>query len=405
MAPRCRTMTPFHPAVLDEAPLGALLVELRREARALRFEVAPNPTVGAALLAGGREVARGYHRFFGGPHAEVDAIERARASDVPPAAWDTLVVTLEPCSSHGKTPPCTAAILALRARSGLRRVVVGAVDPDARHAGGGLELLREAGLEVELLPLPAGRGELPAIDPHFARWTHFERLRRPRPWTILKWAQTRSGQLQPPEDVGGGRWISSPAALSEVQLLRGRVDAIVTGIGTVLADDPRLSVRPPGALGRPPRRIVLDGHLRTPPESRLFAPREELDPTREAAGPVTLLARAGLQGQAAVRRRALLDRGVEVISMPVAEGGGLSLRAVHSWLAQEGLTRVLVEAGPTLLESHLEGGFADQLRVYTGEVNGGRGPSMGPWFARLALRDRLDREAGPDAVLEAFLEP
>jgi diaminohydroxyphosphoribosylaminopyrimidine deaminase/5-amino-6-(5-phosphoribosylamino)uracil reductase len=281
-------------------------------------------------------------------------------------------------------------------------VVVGAVDPDARHGGRGLELLGAAGIEVELLGV--GSRELPGgIDPHFERWNRHERLRRPRPWTLLKWAQTRTGQLVPPPDVGGGRWVSSPDALREVQLLRGRVDAIVTGVGTVLADDPRLTVRPPGDGTRPPRRVVLDGLLRTPLAARLLADPATLG-EGEAGGAVTLLARAGLGGGAAGRRRELLARGVEVIGMPTDEAGQLSLREVQSWLAAEGLRRVLVEAGPTLLESHLEQGFCDQLRVYTGEVNGGRGRSMAPWFARLRLLERLDREAGPDAVLEAFLD-
>ena len=391
--------------LLGEAPLGALLSELRAQGRSNRFEVAPNPTVGAAVLAGSRVVGRGFHAFWGGPHAEVAAIEAARASGVDPDTWDTLVVTLEPCSSHGKTPPCTDLILS----TGIRRVVVGAVDPDPRHAGSGLEQLRSAGVEVELLDPRGPRGRHasePPLDRHFEDWVRPERLRRPRPWTIAKWAQTRTGQLSPPEDVGAGRWISSAGSQEEVHRLRGRVDAIVTGVGTVLADDPRLSVRLPAELRATapltPHRIVLDGYLRTPPEARLLAD-SGTSSDEEAAGPVTLLCRAGLTGSAAARRRALEEQGVRMVSMPTDETGHLSLREVQGWLHAEGHRRVLLEAGPTLLAGYLERGFIDQLRVYTGDVNGGRGPSMAEWFTRLRLAERLDREVAEDAVLEAFL--
>src|SRR5690349_11921193 len=134
-------------SLLDEAALRQLLAELGSSARAFRFEVAPNPCVGAAVLAHGSVIARGYHRTYGQEHAELDALAAAGRTDVPSSEWDTLVVTLEPCSTVGKTPACTDAIL----KSGIRRVVVGALDPDPRHKGRGLELLRAAGLEVELL--------------------------------------------------------------------------------------------------------------------------------------------------------------------------------------------------------------------------------------------------------------
>jgi diaminohydroxyphosphoribosylaminopyrimidine deaminase/5-amino-6-(5-phosphoribosylamino)uracil reductase len=374
---------------VDQAQLARLLEELRAEARTRRFETAPNPAVGAAVLSGGRVVGRGFHSYWGGAHAEVEAIVAARANGVPPEAWDTLVVTLEPCSTQGKTPPCTDLILA----SGIRRVVAGAVDPDPRHRGRGLELLASKGLEVEVLPLSA------PLDAHFESWVSQERTRRPRPWTIAKWAQTRTGQLAPPPHIGDGRWISSPESLREVQLLRGRVDAIVTGVGTVLSDNPRFSVRPPGNAEHPPRRVVLDGHLRTPPDARLFA--QALLPG-EGAGAVTILCRAGQSANAAARRGALVDAGAEIIGMPTGETGDLDLRDVQTWLFGEGHRRVLIEAGPRLLEGYLASGFVDQVRVYTGDVNGGRGRSMAEWFAQLELTERLDREVAGDAVLEGF---
>ena len=134
-------------SLLAEPALRQILAELAGAARAFRFEVAPNPCVGAAVVAGGAVISRGFHRVWGREHAEIDALRLAELTGVPKAEWDTLVVTLEPCSTTGKTPPCTDAIL----KSGIRRVVVGELDPDPRHRGRGLELLRSAGLEVEHL--------------------------------------------------------------------------------------------------------------------------------------------------------------------------------------------------------------------------------------------------------------
>jgi diaminohydroxyphosphoribosylaminopyrimidine deaminase/5-amino-6-(5-phosphoribosylamino)uracil reductase len=373
----------------DEAQLASLLAELALEARRFRFEVAPNPCVGAAVLAGERVVARGYHEVWGEAHAEVNALAAAARTDVPPAEWDTLVCTLEPCSSRGKTPPCVELILA----SGIGRVVVGELDPDRRHQGIGLRLLQEHGVKVELLE---GFAPLATVAQHFLDWNELERARRPRPWTIAKWAQTRTGQLVPPQGVGGGRWISGPEALREVQVLRGRVGAIVTGVGTVLVDDPRFTVRPPGDVSHPPLRVVLDSRLRTPPEATLLQPPGP----GEAGGEVHLLCVAGTDP---VRHRALVEAGASVHELHVATDDGVSLRDVQQWLWDRGVQRVLLEAGPRLLAHYLSAGFVDQLRVYTGAVNGGRGPAMADWLQRLKLRERLDREWGTDVVLEAFV--
>jgi diaminohydroxyphosphoribosylaminopyrimidine deaminase/5-amino-6-(5-phosphoribosylamino)uracil reductase len=366
-----------------------VLRELGLNAPAHRFDVAPNPCVGAAVLSGDRVIARGFHEVYGGDHAEIRALAAARESGVPASRWDALIVTLEPCSSHGKTPPCVEAILA----SGIRRVIVGEVDPDPRHRGEGLRALREAGLEVQLLE---GVASLDEVSPHFLAWIGDDRLRRPRPWTIAKWAQTRTGQLTPPPDIGNGRWISGPESQREVQVLRGRVDAIVSSVGTVLRDDPRFTVRPPGDGSRPPWRVILDSRLRTPPESNLFrAPGPG-----ESGGEVHLLCVAG---EDEGRHRALVEVGAKIHELHAATDDGVSLRDAHSWMWDHGLRRVVLEAGPRLLTHHLQSGFVDQVRIYTGSVNGGEGLSMADWLTRLAFRERLDRECGADAVLEAFL--
>ena len=374
---------------LDDALLTRLLAELGVEAASHRFAVAPNPCVGAAVLSGGRVVATGFHGRWGGPHAEVLALAAAERSGVPSEEWDLLLVTLEPCSSTGKTPPCVEAILA----SGIPRVVVGALDPDSRHRGRGLEQLRDAGREVYLME---GEARLEEISPHFLAWTSADRLSRPRPWTIAKWAQTRTGQLLPPEEVGEGRWISCDESREEVQLLRGRVDAIVTGVNTVLADDPRLTVRLPGDPSRPPLRVVLDSYLRTPTDARLFACPAE----GEGAGAVHILT---LAGSNAPRWNALAEVGAEVHGLHGEAGDHVSLREVQEWLWDQGVRRALLEAGPTLLQEMLERFFVDQLLVFTDGINGGRGVSMGPWLSSAKILQRLDRESGADAVLEGFL--
>lgn len=376
---------------LDEALLIRLLTELGSEAREFRFEVAPNPCVGAAVLCAGTVVSRGFHRSFGEAHAERNAITLAGESQVPQADWDLLVVTLEPCSSRGKTGPCVEAIL----EAGIPRVVVGELDPDLRHQGAGMQLLRDAGVEVYLMD---GHAPLGAVCPHFQRWNLPERLRRPRPWTLAKWAQTRSGQLQPPEDVGEGRWISCDASQREVHELRAHVDALVSGVDTVLADDPRLSIRPPVVAERAPLRVILDSYLRTPVDCQLLQPLRE----GEFAGDVILLTLAGAD---AGRWRALEAAGAEVHGLHTEDGNRISLREVQTWLWDHGVRRAMLETGPTLLQAYFERQYVDQVRIYTGDVNGGRGTSMGAWLASTPLEDRLDRERGGDAVLEGFLYP
>ncbi len=383
------SMTQATTHTLGETFLRELLSELSESARRHRFEVAPNPAVGAALLANGRVLSRGFHEYWGGPHAEVNAFAAASQLEGGAQAADTLVVTLEPCSSHGKTPPCVELIRS----HGIQRVVVGALDPDPRHRGAGLRQLQEAGVEVEFVP---NASPLERVAPHFLRWVDVDRVRRPRPWTIAKWAQTRSGQLSPPANIGAGRWISGPESLREVHVLRGRVDAIVTGVTTVLADDPRFSVRPPGDPKQPPLRVILDSYLRTPPNGRLF----EAPGPGEGAGEIHVLCQAGAN---AARHVALTEAGARVTGLHASEEDHVALRDVQGWMWDRGVRRVLLEAGPQLLSRYLEAGFVDQIRVYTGNVFGGRGDSLAPWLATAKLEDRVDREVGDDSVFEAFL--
>jgi len=247
---------------------------------------------------------------------------------------------------------------------------------------------------------------LEQASPHFLRWTSPARTRSRRPWVVAKWAQTMTGQLVPPPEVGEGRWISGPEALEEVQVLRSRVDAILTGSGTVLVDDPRLTLRGVGKelrdqAGRgAPGRVVLDTDLRTPPEAQLLqAPGED-----EAAGPVLLFARTDIDP---VRSRALVDScrgpGVEITTAKMADRTHFELQDVMERLYERGVRRLMVEAGPTLLQALFDAGLVDQVRIYTGTVRGGEGPTLGPWLAQARLEEREDREVGAMARLEAFV--
>ncbi|HHI67716.1 MAG TPA: bifunctional diaminohydroxyphosphoribosylaminopyrimidine deaminase/5-amino-6-(5-phosphoribosylamino)uracil reductase RibD, partial [Planctomycetes bacterium] len=219
-------------------------------------EVEPNPRVGALVLSGGRAAAEGWHGFWGGPHAEAAALEEARRKGIRP---DTLVVTLEPCSTWGKTPPCTEAVL----RSGVKRVVCGAVDPNPRHAGRGLRILEEAGIRVE-----AGILEeecLRAAGP-FTKW-----LSRERPWLVGKWAMSLDGKIATRE--GSSKWITPEPLRALAHRLRSRVDAVMVGLGTVLADDPELTVRL--VEGGDPAAVVVDPGLGIPVDRKIVAsPRE-----------------------------------------------------------------------------------------------------------------------------------
>jgi diaminohydroxyphosphoribosylaminopyrimidine deaminase/5-amino-6-(5-phosphoribosylamino)uracil reductase len=296
--------------------------------------VEPNPMVGAVIVsAAGEVVGEGFHDRFGGPHAEVVALAAAGAA----ARGGTLFVTLEPCCHHGKTPPCTDAILA----AGLRRVVVAAGDPFPAVAGGGVAALRAAGVIVE-----TGVCE-----------TEARRLTSPfrtlvtqgRPWVIAKWAASLDGFLAAPS--GDDRWISSPESRAIVHELRGRVDAILVGIGTALADDPLLTARPEGP--RRPLRIVLDSAARLPFESQLVRTAREW-PLLVATGPA---ADAG-------RVAALEAAGAEVWRS-ASENHATRLRELLQELGKRRHTNLLVEGGAAILESFFREGLVDEVWSFT----------------------------------------
>ncbi|MFO0856103.1 MAG: bifunctional diaminohydroxyphosphoribosylaminopyrimidine deaminase/5-amino-6-(5-phosphoribosylamino)uracil reductase RibD [Phycisphaerales bacterium] len=306
--------------------------------------VEPNPLVGCVLVRDGKVLAMGHHRRFGDLHAEADALATARAQGLDVRGC-TAYVTLEPCSHHGKQPPCTDALIA----SGVREVVFARNDPHPL-ASGGAALLRAAGIEARLCehsPLATS-----VSDPFMKRVT------TGLPWVIAKWAQTIDGRVA--TRTGESKWISGEWARRRVHQLRGRVDAILTGIGTVVADDPLLTAR----IGRSPRRVaarvVADSDLSLPLDSQLATTAREVP---------TLLAveRSMATTMYHAKKRAACDQ-LGITIMPIADqgpGNGLDLSELLRTLrTQHGVSTVMVEAGPGLLGSLFEENLIDEAIVY-----------------------------------------
>lgn len=299
-----------------------------------------NPRVGCVLVEGGEVLASGFHLRPGEAHAEVNALRAAGKQ----ARGATAYVTLEPCNHTGKTPPCTQALI----DAGVARVVAAMVDPNPLVAGKGIEALRAAGIAVETGLLESAARDL---NPGFIK-----RMTTGLPWVRVKLAMSLDGRTAMAS--GESQWITGPEARADVQRWRARSCAIVTGAGTVLADDPSLTVRPAEtglpaeqaalAAERQPLRVVLDSQLRTPPAAKLLQQRGDvLIVCGEAASPG--------------RREALQAQGAEVASTAGASPG---LEAVLQLLAARQCNEVLVEAGPTLAGAMLAAGLVDELLVY-----------------------------------------
>jgi diaminohydroxyphosphoribosylaminopyrimidine deaminase/5-amino-6-(5-phosphoribosylamino)uracil reductase len=299
--------------------------------------VEPNPMVGAVVVRDGRVVGEGYHRRYGGPHAEVEALRAAGRR----AKGATVYVTLEPCCHWGKTPPCTDAILA----ADVKRVVAAMIDPFPKVHGKGRRILRGQGVQVDIGLLQEEARQL--------NGPFLTRLGKGRPYVIGKWAQSLDGALA--TAAGESKWISGETSRKFVHSLRSRVDGILIGIGTALADDPLLTVRGPVAR-RIATRIVVDSECRLPVGSRLVKTIPE--------APVLVAHRRGLSGAAERRRRALAERGVMMAELPADRAGRVRMKALLQYLGEQEYTNVMVEGGAVVLSSLLRQGLVDEAHVY-----------------------------------------
>lgn len=322
-------MTTHAPSAADKQHMTRAL-ELAARGRG---RVEPNPMVGCVIVsANGQVVGEGWHTAFGQPHAEVEALQVAGAA----ARGGTMYVTLEPCCHHGKTPPCSEAVVA----AGVRRVVVAMRDPFPYVDNGGIAALQQAGIAVEVGLLEAEARRLNA--------PYLKLLGSGRPWVIAKWAMTLDGKLA--TVAGSSRWISGEASRAIVHQIRGRVDAIIVGRGTAEADDPLLTARPPGP--RVATRVVLDSQARLGLDSQLVRTAKE--------GPVIVAASATVD---AGRAEQLTQAGCEVLRL-AGETDAARLESLLAELGRRRLTNVLVEGGAVLLGSFFDARAVDEVSVF-----------------------------------------
>ncbi len=342
------------------------------------YSTDPNPRVGCVLVKDGHIVGEGWHERAGEPHAEAIALDIAGAR----ARGATAYVTLEPCCHHGRTPPCTDALLS----AGVARMVAAMRDPNPQVAGRGLDILRAAGVWVECGLLEA---EARALNPGF-----IQRMTLGRPWVRVKLAMSLDGRTALAS--GESQWLTGEAARADVQRLRARSSAILTGIGTVLTDDPSLNVRLPEAVCQP-LRVILDTELRTPPTAQ----------TLQLPGPVAIFTTVLDPAVWAPLQAA----GGEVIVAPRA-GRGLDLRAVMAELARRECNEVHVECGPTLAGALLQAELIDELVIYLAPLLLGdraRGLFHLPELVRMRERQELEiletRAVGRDWRLTLRVKP
>jgi len=340
-----------------------------------RGRVSPNPMVGAVLVRGGKVVGRGWHRRIGGPHAEVEAIVDAGSR----AQGATLYVTMEPCCFHGKTPACTNAVQL----AGIKRVAAATLDPNPRVNGRGMRLLRDCGVETSV--------GLLAADARRLNEGYFSSLRKHRPFVILKVAATLDGMVA--DDEGHSQWITGPQARALGRELRIGADAIVVGVNTVIADNPRLTrrVELPGQYVR----VVLDSRLATPLTSQLFS-----DP-----GPVLVFTAS----RDAAKAQRFWARNVEIVRVGRSNDGLLSWSEILGELYRRQIQTVLIEGGATVSSSALEAGIVDKMYVFQSPKVLGPGKSFTkgitprPHGQPIELTRIVHRPLGPDFLTEGYV--
>ena len=312
-----------------DEPLMRRALELAERGRG---QVEPNPLVGAVLVLGRKIIGEGWHQKFGGAHAEINALSAAGE-----ARGATLYVTLEPCCHHGKTPPCTDALI----RAGIARVVAALVDPFAQVSGGGAAQLRGAGMIVELglCQAEARRQNAP----------YLKLVTTGRPYVHAKWAMSLDGKIA--TRSGDSKWISNETSRRKVHELRGRADGILVGIGTALADDPLLTARPPGP--RVATRVILDSKARLPLSSQLVR--------TAAATPTMIVASAAAPAD---RVSALRQAGCEILAPSAEHEGSPRLHTLLDEFGKRGWTNLLVEGGSDVLGRFLDARAIDEVHAF-----------------------------------------
>jgi len=343
----------------------------------------PNPPVGAVVVSGGQIVGEGFHPKAGEPHAEIFALRAAGEL----ARGAELYVTLEPCSHHGRTGPCADAVIA----AGIRKVYVGCVDPNPQVAGNGIARLRAAGIEVVCGVL---EDECRRLLAPFAR-----HITTGLPFVTLKGAMTLDGQTA--TSTGASQWITGPASREEVHRLRDRCDAVLTGVGTVVADDCQLTVRLPDG-GRDPLRVVVDSQLRIPDTARI------LTQVSSASTLLVTTERADSRRLAALR-----ERGLEVVICAANRAGRVDLSELMRLLGLRNLQHVLLEAGATLNHAALHAGIVNRMALFVAPKLFGGGDGK-PLFsgtgvttldAAFGLGDLRTRQVGDDILIEGEVCP
>jgi diaminohydroxyphosphoribosylaminopyrimidine deaminase/5-amino-6-(5-phosphoribosylamino)uracil reductase len=296
--------------------------------------VEPNPAVGCVIVKSGWVIGKGFHKKFGGPHAEVNALKTCKKS--PRGA--TMYVTLEPCCHFGKTPPCTDAII----KAGIKKVVAAIKDPTKKVNGRGFEILKEAGIKVV-----SGicKNEAEKLNAAF-----FKFARTGKPWVIIKWAQSADGFLARKDKK---QWITNLKSRKDAHKLRRRVQGILVGVNTVIADDPLLTVRPNN--GKKPLRIVLDSFLKTPLDCKLLATAKKV--------PVLIATSRQAIKSESQKVREITEKGAELLAVP-AKQGELDLKFLLRKLAKRGIVQLLVEGGAKTITSFLKQKLADRICIY-----------------------------------------
>jgi diaminohydroxyphosphoribosylaminopyrimidine deaminase/5-amino-6-(5-phosphoribosylamino)uracil reductase len=324
------------PVQKDEQYMGRALQLARRGMGA----VSPNPMVGALIVRAGRIIAEGWHRKFGADHAEIDVLKRASGS----VRGATIYVTLEPCCHWGKTPPCADTLI----EQGIKRVVIATLDPNPLVDGKGAQTLKDHGIEVTVEVLEQAARKLNEVYLHY--------IRTGLPFITVKYAQSLDGRIATVQ--GNSRWISSERSRRFTHRLRAQHDAIMVGIGTVLADDPLLTVRL--VKGRDPLRICLDSKLRIPLNARVLRDDGK-----------TLIATTDEHGKEKVA--AIQKQGKEVLVLQRGANGRVELRSLMKVLAEKGIASIMVEGGKEVITSLLQEGLVNRMVVITAPLILGKG--------------------------------